>query len=213
MNPYEYGLYCFISIFVIVEPISVAPIFLAMTPHDSAQARVRMARIACLVVGCVLLVFAVAGTALLKFLGITLPAFQAAGGILLLLIALQMLQAKGDTPQRITPGETAAGAVKDDIAISPLAVPLLAGPGAISTCILLYQQGETWAHRVALCVAILLNVASAYWILRLASKGANWLSPLAIRLITRLMGMLLAALAMQFIFNGLKASELFQKAG
>lgn len=209
MSPLEYGLYCFASLFVIVEPITVAPVLLAMTPHDTAESRIRMVRIACIVVAGVLLLFAITGTILLNFLGITIQAFQAAGGILLLLIALQMLQARSDTPQRITPGETAAGAAKDDIAISPLAVPLLAGPGAISTAILLYQQAEAWPQKVALCVAIVLLALSAYIILRLASQSAKWLSPLFLRLITRLMGLLLAALAVQFIFNGVRAANLF----
>ncbi|MDQ8204284.1 MarC family protein [Pelagicoccus sp. SDUM812003] len=209
MNTFEYGLYCFASLFVIVEPITVAPMLLAMTPNDTPESRVRMVRIACLVVTGVLLTFAIIGQTILSFLGITIPAFQAAGGVLLLLIALQMLQAKADTPQRITPGEAAAGAAKDDIAISPLAVPLMAGPGAISTSILLYQQAEIWPKKIALCSAIVLLAVVSYWILRLASQGAKWLSPLALRLITRLMGLLLAALAVQFIFNGIRGAELF----
>lgn len=209
MNLIEYGLYSFVSLFVIVEPITIAPVLLAMTPNDSVASRLRMVRIACLTAAGVLLVFALTGNALLSFLGITISAFQAAGGILLLLIALQMLQAKAETPERITPSETAAGRVKDDIAISPLAIPLLAGPGAISTSILLYQQAETWPHKAVLCLSITLVAIVSYGILRLASQGAKWLSPLVLRLTTRLMGLLLAALAVQFIFNGVRAAELF----
>ncbi|MDQ8184678.1 MarC family protein [Pelagicoccus sp. SDUM812002] len=209
MSVLEYGLYCFVSLFVIVEPITIAPVLLAMTPHDSAESRIHMVRIACLTAAGVLLVFALTGNVLLSLLGITLYAFQAAGGALLFLIALQMLQAKSETPERITPGETAAGRVKDDIAISPLAIPLLAGPGAISTSILLYQQAGNWHHKTALCTAIILVAFVSYWILRFASQSAKWLSPLVLRLVTRLMGLLLAALAVQFIFNGVRAAELF----
>lgn len=209
MSILEYGLYCFVSLFVIVEPITIAPMLLAMTPNDSVESRVRMVRIACTTVAGVLVGFALTGNALLSFLGITISAFQAAGGVLLFLIALQMLQAKSAAPERITPGETAAGVEKDDIAISPLAIPLLAGPGAISTAILLSQQAVTWPHKIALCVSILLLSLSSYLILRLASQSAKWLSPLVLRLVTRLMGLLLAALAVQFIFNGVRSAELF----
>src|SRR5881394_575749 len=139
MSLTEYTLLAASSLFVIVDPLAVIPAFLAMTPTDSPEQRVRMARLACCVMAGVLLVFSLAGKWMCKFLGITMPAFQIAASIVLLLVALVMLRAQRSRVQE-TSEETNAGAEKADIAITPLAVPMLAGPGAISTAILLRAQ-------------------------------------------------------------------------
>lgn len=208
MSLTEYSLLAFVSLFAIVSPVSTAAMFLAMTPDNSPEDRARMAKLACLVVAALLLLFSIAGAIILKALGITIGAFQTAGGVLLLLIALDMLQAK-ESARKITREESQAGAEKEDIAIMPLAVPLLAGPGAISTSIVLSSQAVGWAQRAALYLCIIAIAVLTYWILKLAAKGASWLSPLFLRVSTRLMGLLLAALAVQFMFNGLAASGLF----
>lgn len=209
MSLLEYALLAFTSLFVVIEPIAAAPVFLAMTPRDTLQSRARMARLACVVVAIILLTFAIAGTRLLDTLGIGLPAFQTAGGVLLFLIALDMLRAK-DSDQKITSEESEAGAEKADIAVTPLAIPLLAGPGAISTSILLANRAGDWFQRGSLYLSIILIAVLTYWILKLSAAGANWLNPIFLRVTTRLMGLILAALAMQFVFNGLKAAGLFQ---
>src|SRR5829696_5987085 len=138
-----------------------------MTPDETPRERIRMARLACIIMVVVLLGFAVLGKRILSFLGIELPAFQIAGGIVLLLVALDMLRAQRSRVQE-TREETAAGAAKDDIAVTPLAIPMLAGPGAISTAILL-------------------------------------------RITTRIMGLLLAAIAIQFIVTALGALGIIGK--
>ena len=191
------------SLFVIVDPLATAPAFLAMTPTDSPQARERMARIACCVAAGVLLCFAVAGTWIFKFLGITLPAFQFAASIVLLLVALDMLRAQRSRVQE-TSEETAAGAVKTDIAVTPLAIPMLAGPGAISTAILLHNQAGNLAQRVALYLCIVGVCAGSYVILRISARSARWMSPIAMSIATRIMGLLLAAVAMQFMLNAVR---------
>lgn len=201
----------FVSLFVVIGPFSAAPIFLAMTPNDSVVERVRMAKLACVIVAAVLLVFAIAGTHLLSIFGISIPAFQTAGGILLLLIAFSMLQAK-DPPQKISPEDSQAGAAKDDIAVTPLAVPLLAGPGAISTSILLADKADNLANHIALYLIIVIVAASVFYILKAFAIGAKRIDPLYLRIATRLMGLLLAALAMQFVFNGIKSSGLIPAA-
>ena len=200
MSLIEYTLLAISSLFVIVDPIAIVPTFLAMTPEETPAERIRMARLACLVMVVVLFVFAVSGERILRFLGIQLPAFQIAGGIVLLLIALDMLRAQRSRVQE-TREETAAGTAKDDIAVTPLAVPMLAGPGAISTAILLHNRAMGFAQEVLLCVAILLVGAMAYTILHLSAHGARWLNPIAMRITTRIMGLLLAAVAVQFIVN------------
>jgi multiple antibiotic resistance protein len=203
MSLTEYILLAFSSLFVVVDPIAVVPAFIAMTPNDPPAAQARMARLACIVAAGVLMLFALGGKWIFKVLGITLPAFQIAGSVLLLRIALDMLYAKR-SPTKETSEEVEAGAAKEDIAITPLAVPMLAGPGAISTALILMSQARRWEHQVALfgCIAVVL--LASYVIFRLAVFGARSLSPLALKLVTRLMGLLLAALAVQFTINALR---------
>ena len=200
----EYSLLATSSLFVIVDPIAVVPAFLAMTTQDTPAQRERMARLACWVMTGVLLAFAVSGRLIFKFLGISLPAFQMAGSVVLLLIALDMLRAQRSRVQE-TSEETAAGAAKDDIAVTPLAIPMLSGPGAISTVILLHNQAQGLPQQIALCVGIVLVAVSAYVILRFSARGAQWVSPIAMRIVTRIMGLLLAAIALQFLINALRA--------
>lgn len=199
----EYALFAFSSLFVIVDPVAAVPAFVAMTSRDSVAQRLRMARVACLVMVGLLTGFALVGQTLFNLLGITLPAIQVAGALVLLLVALDMLRAQRSAVQE-TAEETAAGSSKEDIAITPLAVPMLAGPAAISTVILLEAQAATWAHRGMLLACLVLVGLASYIIFALGATGAKWLSPIADRIITRLMGLLLAALAVQFLFNGLK---------
>ncbi len=203
MHLLEYTLFAFSSLFVIVDPIAAVPAFLAMTPRDSIAQRLRTARVASLAVVFVLAAFSLLGQSILKTLGITLPAIQVAGGLVLLLVALDMLRAQRSSVQE-TAEETAAGTNKDDIAITPLAVPMLAGPAAISTVVLLEAQAKSLAERVALLGCLVLIGLASYSILAIAARGAKWLNPIAERIISRLMGLLLSALAVQFMFNGLK---------
>lgn len=190
----------FSSLFVIVDPIAAIPAFLAMTARDTPEQRVRMARLACLVAAGVLLVFALVGKWIFQYLGITLPAFQMAASLVLLLVALDMIRAQRSRVQE-TAEETTAGTEKEDIAITPLAIPMLAGPGAISTAVLLHNQAAGWEQNVALYLCIVAVCAASYVILRLSARGARWLSPIALRITTRIMGLLLAALAFQFLIN------------
>src|SRR5262249_46094451 len=150
----EYAVLAFSSLFVIVDPIATVPAFLAMTTKDTTQ-RLRMARVACLVAICILASFSLFGRWLFSLLGITLAAVQVAGALVLLLVSLDMLRAQR-SPVQETAEETAEGATKDDIAITPLAVPMLAGPGAILTVILLAAQAASWAYPAVVlsCVAL-----------------------------------------------------------
>lgn len=203
MTLLEYSLLAISSLFVIVDPIAIVPAYLAMTSGDTPAQRIRMARLASAIMVVVLLAFALLGERILKFLGIELPAFQIAGGVVLMLVALDMLRAQRSRVQE-TREETAAGSAKDDIAITPLAIPMLSGPGAISTAILLHNRAADIQQEVALCGAILLVGAVTYVVLHLSSHGARWLSPIAMRITTRIMGLLLAAVAIQFIVNALR---------
>jgi len=200
----EYILLATSSLFVIVDPIATVPAFLAMTPNSSPEHRVKTARLACGVAAAVLLLFALAGKLIFRFLGITLPAFQLAASMILLLIALDMLRAQRSRVQE-TSEETIAGAAKEDIAVTPLAIPMLAGPGAISTVIVLHGQARGLAQQIALCGCILAVSLVSYLVLRLSARGMQWLSPIALRITTRVMGLLLAAIAFQFMLNAIAA--------
>jgi multiple antibiotic resistance protein len=195
--------------FVIVDPVATVPAFLAMTPHNTPAQQRRMALIASAVAAGVLIVFALAGPWIFRILGITLPAFQIAGSVLLMRIALDMLYAQR-TRERETDEEVEAGAAMDDIAITPLGVPMLAGPGAISTALILLNQAESLAQQVMLFVSITAVCFWSYVILRLGVTGARLLNPLALKLVTRLMGLLLAAIAVQFAINGLEQLPMFR---
>src|SRR5712671_2144330 len=149
----EYTFLAASSLFVIVDPMATVPAFLAMTPTDTPEQRTKMAGLACCVMTGVLIVFAVAGKWIFKILCITMPAFQRAASIVLLLVALDMLRAQRSRVHE-TREETAAGIEKTDIAVAPLAIPMLAGPGAISTAILLQNRATNAAQHLALHVCI-----------------------------------------------------------
>jgi multiple antibiotic resistance protein len=217
MTLLEYILLAASSLFVIVDPLATVPAFLAMTPNDTPEQRIRMARLACWVSAGVLVGFAIAGQWLFKYLGITMPAFQIAASILLMLVALDMLRAQRSRVQE-TSEETAAGMGKTDIAVAPLAIPMLAGPGAISTVIMLQDHAMKMSvhpqlYIAALYACILAICFASYWILRLSAHGARWLGPIAMSITTRIMGLLLAAIAVQFMVNALhqiKVDGVFQ---
>jgi multiple antibiotic resistance protein len=207
MSLSEYTLLAVSSLFVIVDPIAVVPAFLAITPNDTPAQRARMALLASAIMTGVLLIFAISGPLIFRFLGITLPAFQIAGSIVLLLIALDMLRAQRSRVNE-TREDTEAAAAKVDIAITPLAIPMLAGPGAISSVVLLRKQAENWMQEVALCGGIVVVAIASYLILRVSAKGVEWLNPIGMRIATRIMGLLLAAVASQFMINALRELKL-----
>jgi multiple antibiotic resistance protein len=199
----EYALLTFGSLFAIVDPFAAIPAFLAMTPTDSVAHRRQMARTACITTAVMLAAFAGLGNYIFKLFGVTLPAFQIAGGLIMLLSALDMVRAKR-SPLNETAEETAEGVGKEDIAITPLAIPMLAGPGAITTAIVLAGHAESWAHRGIIYGAIGLVALLSYIILAVAASGARRLSPTLLNIITRLMGLLLATIGVQFIVTAFK---------
>ena len=192
---------------MIVDPLAVVPAFLAMTPNDTAEQRIRTARLACWVAAGVMLVFSLAGQVIFRFMGITMPAFQIAASILLLIVALDMVRAQRSRVQE-THEETKAGTEKTDIAVTPLAIPMLAGPGAISTTVLLQNEARDIPQHIALFCCILAVSFVSYLVLRVAARGTRWLNPIMMSIAIRIMGLLLAAVAIQFMLNAIKAFRL-----
>jgi len=161
MKALAFGLLAVSTLFVIVDPVASLPAFLSMTANDPVERQIRTARLACGVATGILFVFAVLGTFIFQILGITMPAFQLAASVILLLVALDMLRAQRSRIQE-TREETDAGAAKDDIAVTPLAVPMLAGPGAISTTILLHSEAKGWIDQLLLYGAIIAVMVASY---------------------------------------------------
>jgi multiple antibiotic resistance protein len=203
----QYAVLAVSTLFVIVDPIAVVPAFIAMTPDDSPQARGRTARIACVTTGAVLIGFAVFGDWLFRYLHVTPTAFQLAGSLLLLWIALDMLHGRRSEAQE-TNEEVLAGAAKEEIAITPLAVPMMAGPGAISTTMILANQAATGLQMAVLIASIVAVSGVSYLIFVLAIRGTHLLNPVALKLTSRLMGLLLAAVAVQFALDALAQAGL-----
>jgi len=195
----------FTSILFIVDPFAVIPTFLAMTVRDSPEQRKVLARRGAWTCAVTLIAFALGGSLIFKIFGITIGAFKIAGGVLIGLNALDMVQARR-SQQRETPIETAEGIQKDDIGIMPLGVPMLAGPGAISTVMVLALGAKSTAAMVTVYVSIVLTALITFWVLSAASIVERRLGQTGMRILTRLMGLVLAAIAVQFIIDGIKLS-------
>ena len=192
------------SIFFLVDPFAAIPSFLAITQHADPARRKRMARKGAITCFIVLTSFAVAGQLIFRMFGITLPAFEIAGGLILLLIGLDMLEARR-SPTQETHGDTVEAAAKEDAGIVPLGIPMLAGPGAISSVMVLVGQVPTlWGWQMgAILGAIAFTALVTYLVLAAAARVRQFLGETGIRILVRIMGLLLVALAMQYFVNGI----------
>jgi multiple antibiotic resistance protein len=197
----------FTSVLFIVDPLAAVPGFLAMTEGDSANQRRAMARRGAWTCGITLAVFALGGSLIFRVFGITLGAFKIAGGALIGLNALEMVQARR-SQQRETAAEQAEGAQKADVGLMPLGVPMLAGPGAISTVMVLALGPHRLVSIAALYVAIALSAYASFLVLAAATMVEHRLGQTGMRILTRLMGLVLCAIAVQFIVDGLKMTGL-----
>ncbi len=192
------------SIFFLVDPFAAIGSFLAITAGADRARRRRMARKGTLTCFLVLTCFALAGQLIFRMFGITLPAFEVAGGLILLLIGLDMLEARR-SPTQETSGETEEAAHKEDAGIVPLGVPMLAGPGAISSVMVLVGEAPSlWSWQMgAILGAIAVTAVVSYFVLAGADRVRGVMGETGIRILVRIMGLLLVALAMQFFVNGL----------
>jgi multiple antibiotic resistance protein len=190
------------SIFFLVDPFAAIPAFLAITAGADRQRRRRMARRGALTCWIVLMTFALAGKLIFRMFGITLPAFEIAGGVILLLIGIDMIEAKRSPTQELS-DETAEATAKDDAGIVPLGIPMLAGPGAISSVMILVGQALKFWELMVVLGAISLTAWISYLILGGADRVRRIMGETGIRILVRIMGLLLVALAVQFFVNGL----------
>ena len=200
---FDFSLISFISLFVIVDPFGLIPPFLAMTVRHSAADRIRIARTASITACAILLFFLVLGGWLIQVMELKLSSFQIAGGIVLMIIGLDMLQAR-PSETRATKEEEAEALDKDSIAITPMAVPMLAGPGSITAVLLFGNRAKTTAHTFALGAVIVLVCLATHAILRYAAVHSARLSQISLKILTRLMGLFLTVISVQFIMTGLR---------
>jgi multiple antibiotic resistance protein len=192
------------AVFFVVDPLLVVPIFLAITAGDSADKRRQTAARASLTAFGTLTLFALAGGLIFRAFGISLGAFKIAGGLLLFLTSIDMMRAQ-PARTRSTEEEQAEGAAKDDVAIIPVAIPLLAGPGAIATVMVLMSRAEWRPFRIAaVFAAVLVTSVVAWLLLRWASLAERFLSRTMINVAERVMGLLLAAIAVEFVVGGIR---------
>ncbi|MEM7073246.1 MAG: MarC family protein [Pseudomonadota bacterium] len=205
----ETALIAFATFFATIGPPDVAIIFATLTLHNSAAERVRLAFRSTLIATMILLFFAFLGEALLAYLGISMAAMRTAGGFLLLLIATDMVFARQTGGTSTTAEEQAEASRRTDITVFPMATPLIAGPGAIGAAILLTAQAEGDPAETALVIGALGAVLAIVFVFMLiASRIQNVMGVTGVHVITRVLGLLLAAMAVQFLFDGIRESGL-----
>lgn len=199
-----------VTAFTIIDPIGMVPLTLSVTTGASPQLRLRTINRAVLVAGVVILFMGFVGRAFLGYLGITLPAFSIAGGILLLLISIDMLFGR-PSGARKTDEEEQEAILNENVAVFPLAIPMMAGPGTIATVLLLVSLARGDVEKLVIVYASFALALITSWLaMRSADVIERYVSKTGIHVITRLLGIILSALAIQFMINGLTQSPLFR---
>ena len=199
---FQFALVTFTSVLFIVDPIAVVPTYLVITQGQGQAQRRVTARRACIAATLLLVTFAAVGRGIFELFGITMPAFRIAGGLILWLVAMDMLHGNRSTQEGTA--EISEATAKEDVAVTPLAMPMLAGPGAISTVMVLSGQARTTAQTIVVYASILLALLIAWGTLRAAERLVLRMGQTGIRVMTRLMGLMLAAIAVQFVITGVR---------
>ncbi len=203
----------FATFFATIGPIDVAAMFAALTSGATPEQRRRMAIKGTVIAAVILLVFALFGDTLLSHLGISLAALRTAGGILLLLIGIDMVFARSSGGVSTTADESAEARLKEDISVFPLATPLIAGPGAMGAAILLVANAEGDLAHQTVVIGVMLGVVLLTFIALLgATQVQKLLGVTGLHVVTRVFGVLLCALAVQFLFDGIAESGLIPGA-
>ncbi len=199
----SFALVALSAVFFVVDPLAAIPIFLAVTANESPAQRAHTALRAAATCFLTLLVFALAGGVIFRFFGISLGAFKIAGGILLFSMALEMMRAQPSRTKQ-TPEEEKEGIEKEDVAIIPIGIPLLSGPGAIATVMVLMTRHREWSYALPVVAAIFVTSVVTYFLLRAAVGLQRRLSRTFMNVMIRVMGLILAAIAVEFVVAGLK---------
>lgn len=196
----------FVVLFIVVDPVGVASIFVALSARSDKTVARRMALTAVVLAGAMLMAFYLIGDTLLGWMGISLPAFKIAGGILLLLLSIDMVFARQSGLRSTTAGEEYEARHKEDITVFPLAFPLLAGPGALTTVLLMSAQATSEVLFWGMLVIIVVVLVAAFLSLLAATWLRHLLGETGTNVINRLLGLILAALSVQYVIDGIRQS-------
>ena len=197
----SFGILCFTSFFTLINPLGTMPLFMTMTMDIDEQARNRVAKKASIVGFLTIVMFAFSGQALFKFFGISIDSLRVVGGIIFLFMGMDMLNA------RLARTKVADSEVKsyvNDISITPLAIPMICGPGAITNSIILWNDAETISQKIVMIVAVFVVLILVYIILRSSSKIIRFLGETGNNVMMRLMGLIVMVIAVEFFFSGIK---------
>ena len=200
-SEFQFFILCLTTLFTLINPIGIAPLLMVMTDRFSKSDKISIAKKGSLTAFITLVLFAILGSVIFSFFGITLEAFQIMGGIIFFRNGLRMLEAKVGR-SRTTPAEQEESQESDDIAISPIGIPLIAGPGAITATMLLSSQTPYIYSYATLALAIMIVLSFVYLILRNGELIIKVLGTSIMRIIQRLMGLILLVIAVQFVING-----------
>ena len=199
----QYLLFCLSTLFTVVNPLGITPIFAAMTERFSNADQIRIARKGIITGSTGLVIFTLVGSVIFRFYGITVEAFQIMGGIIFFRSGLRMLDAQVGR-SRTTQSERDEFKDSDELAISPIGVPLITGPGAITGVVILSGKGSSDFSIITLLLAVIITMTLFYWILRAGNVLAKRIGITGMRVIERMMGLILMVIAVQFIINGLE---------
>jgi len=202
-NNLDYFLLCLTTLFTLINPLGITPIFIVLTERFSKPERTRIARKGIIAAGGTLLIFALLGSLIFKVYGITIEAFQIMGGIIFFRSGLRMMEAQVGR-SRTTPKEQEESLDSDDIAISPIGIPIITGPGAITAAMLLSSKAENVVHYVLLVFAIVVVLLSVYLIFRGGNELSKRLGATGMRVFQRIMGLILMVIAVQFVIRGVE---------
>lgn len=196
-----FGFLCFTSFFTLINPLGTMPLFMTMTAELDETQRQKVARKASVVTFVVILLFAVSGDLLFRFFGISIDSLRIVGGIIFLIMGMDMLQAR---LVKIKVKESEVKSYVNDISITPLSIPMLCGPGAITNAIVLWNQAENWELKVMMVLAVMVVISLVYLILRSSGKIIKLLGETGNNVMMRLMGLIVMVIAVEFFFSGLK---------
>ena len=210
LDAVQFVLQYFVTMFVVISPLAIIALFVSMTAAYSFEERIQTAKTGCKVAFAVMVFFALAGEKIFEFFGISMGSFYIAGGVLVFLVGLDMLRAQ-DSSTQVTSDEIEESKTavknKEDISITPLGIPMIAGPCCITNTIAQQAKAGNWCEFIGGLIAIALVIYVLYLCLSISSRGAKWLTPTILRLSYRLSGLILAALAVEMFITGVKSYE------
>jgi len=201
----EFFILCFSSLFTLINPIGIVPIFIAMTEEYNKKERDAIAFKSVIFSFFILILFGVLGEFIFSFYNITIHGFRIAGGILLLKISFDMIESKRSRT-RTTPMEEKAAEEKNEIAYTPLAIPLIAGPGSIASIMILSSESSHWNHKITLFLALGTVLSITFLTLKLSKYLTKTFGRSGLRIMQRIMGLILMVISIEFILKGIKDS-------